>query len=102
MPTKKKRWNLLNEEKELAAKLQQELNIHPILCQILAQRRIINYNQAKSFFRPSLSEIHSPWLMKDMDIAVLRILDAIEKKEKMCEKIPFEDRVCLLVRNKIF
>ena len=83
MPTKKKRWNLLNEEKELAAKLQQELNIHPILCQILAQRRIINYNQAKSFFRPSLSEIHSPWLMKDMDIAVLRILDAIEKKEKI-------------------
>jgi single-stranded-DNA-specific exonuclease len=83
MPTKKKRWNLLNEEKELAAKLQQELNIHPILCQILAQRSIINYNQAKSFFRPSLSEIHSPWLMKDMDIAVLRILDAIEKKEKI-------------------
>ena len=82
MPIKKKRWNLLSEEKELSAALQQQLKIHPVLCQILAQRSIVDYNQAKSYFRPNLDAMHSPWLMKDMEIAVSRILIAIENQEK--------------------
>lgn len=83
MPITYKRWNRLNERKELALSLQNELKIHPILCQILAQRGILDFNAAKSFFRPSITDIHSPWLMKGMEIAVTRILEAIDKKEKI-------------------
>jgi len=83
MPITYKRWNRLNEKRELADSLQNELKIHPILCQILAQRGILNFNAAKSFFRPTITEIHSPWLMKGMEVAVTRILEAIDKKEKI-------------------
>ena len=83
MPITYKRWNRLNERKELALTLQDELKIHPILCQILAQRGITDFNAAKSFFRPTITDIHSPWLMKDMEVAVDRILEAIDKKEKI-------------------
>jgi single-stranded-DNA-specific exonuclease len=83
MPITYKRWNRLNEKKELALSLQNELKIHPILCQILAQRGIADFNAAKSFFRPTITDIHSPWLMKGMEIAVTRILEAIDKKEKI-------------------
>ena len=83
MPITYKRWNRLNERKELALTLQDELKIHPILCQILAQRGITDFNAAKSFFRPTITDIHSPWLMKDMELAVDRILEAIDKKEKI-------------------
>ena len=83
MPITYKRWNRLNERKELALTLQNELKIHPILCQILAQRGITDFNAAKSFFRPTITDIHSPWLMKDMEVAVDRILEAIDKEEKI-------------------
>ncbi len=83
MPITYKRWNRLNERKELALTLQNELKIHPILCQILAQRGITDFNAAKSFFRPTITDIHSPWLMKGMEVAVTRILEAIDKKEKI-------------------
>lgn len=83
MPITYKRWNRINERKELALSLQNELKIHPILCQILAQRGILDFDAAKSFFRPTITDIHSPWLMKGMEIAVTRILEAIDKKEKI-------------------
>lgn len=83
MPITYKRWNRLNERKELALTLQNELKIHPILCQILVQRGITDFNAAKSFFRPTITDIHSPWLMKGMEVAVTRILEAIDKKEKI-------------------
>jgi single-stranded-DNA-specific exonuclease len=83
MPITYKRWNRLNERKELALTLQNELKIHPILCQILAQRGITDFNAAKSFFRPTITDIHAPWLMKGMEVAVTRILEAIDKKEKI-------------------
>jgi single-stranded-DNA-specific exonuclease len=83
MPITYKRWNRLNEKKELALSLQNELKIHPILCQILVQRGILDFNTAKSFFRPTITEIHSPWLMKGMEVAVTRILEAIDNNEKI-------------------
>ncbi len=63
--------------------LQDSLKIHPVLCSILVERGIVTYESAKLFFRPQLPDLHSPWLMKDMEIAVERILAAIEKKEKI-------------------
>ena len=46
-----------------ADKLAESLKIHPILCNILAQRGIETFDQAKQFFRPQLSDLHDPWLM---------------------------------------
>lgn len=78
-----KRWNILPVEKEKTAELQDALKIHPVLCTILTQRGIDTYNKAKSYFRPQLSDLHDPWLMKDMDKAVKRILAAFENREKI-------------------
>lgn len=78
-----KRWNILSSETADVASLQASLKINPILCSILVQRGITDYEKAKEFFRPSLEHLHSPWLMKDMQKAVNRIISAFEKKEKI-------------------
>lgn len=78
-----KRWKILTAQKEKADSLQKDLNIHPALCKILVQRGFETFDQAKDFFRPQLTQLHSPWLMKDMDKAVERIHSAIQKEEKI-------------------
>ncbi|MEO5782357.1 MAG: DHH family phosphoesterase, partial [Ginsengibacter sp.] len=78
-----KRWNILSANTEAVNTLQKSLNINHTLCQILVQRGIDTFEKAKQYFRPELSQLHDPWLMKDMDKAVDRILSAIEKNEKI-------------------
>ena len=78
-----KRWNIFTADEEKVKSLQQALNVHPVLCKILVQRGIETYDEAKDFFRPQLTELHSPWLMKDMDKAVERIISAINAEEKI-------------------
>ena len=78
-----KRWNILPYYEEKTALLQKALGISPALCNILVQRGIENYDQSKEFFRPQLNMLHSPWLMKDMDKAVERIMTAISSNEKI-------------------
>ena len=78
-----KRWNILPCDTEQAARLQESLNIAPILCRLLVQRGILTFDAARDFFRPSLENLHSPWLMKDMQAAVKRIGKAIEQGEKI-------------------
>jgi single-stranded-DNA-specific exonuclease len=78
-----KRWKILEADTAKATALQQALSIHPVLCGILVQRGINTYEEAKSFFRPQLSGLHSPWLMKDMEKAVSRILTAVAADEKI-------------------
>jgi len=63
--------------------LQEVLNVDQNIAQLLAQRGISTFEEAKNFFRPDLDELHSPWLMKDMELAVNRILKAIENHEKI-------------------
>lgn len=63
--------------------LQQSLKIHPAICKILVQRKIQTFDQAKNFYRPQLTDLHDPWLMKDMDKAVDRIITAIGNHEKI-------------------
>jgi len=79
----KKRWRILNTNKEKADALFRELKIHPELCNILVQRGIDSYEKAKQFFRPQLSDLHDPFLMKDMHKAVERILHAFSSREKI-------------------
>lgn len=54
-----------------------------MLCNLLIQRNISSFEEAKSFFRPELEQLHSPWLMKDMDKAVARIQLAMQQQEKI-------------------
>lgn len=70
-------------DNDKAGQLFKALKIHPALCAILAQRGISTYEEAKLFFRPQLSELHSPWLMKDMKKATDRILSAFNNNEKI-------------------
>lgn len=78
-----KRWRLLNPDKEKADALFKELKIHPALCTILTQRGIDTYEKAKQFFRPQLSDLNDPFLMKDMEKAVKRVLSAFSSNEKI-------------------
>jgi single-stranded-DNA-specific exonuclease len=79
----KKNWLFKGAPDNKSKQLQEALNIHPSLCQMLAQRGYSDFDSARYFFRPDLNDLHSPWLMKDMHKAVQRIITAIEKKEKM-------------------
>lgn len=76
-----KRWHILESPEEKVTHLVNILKIHPRLCQILIQRGIETYDEAKSYFRPQRSGLHNPFLMKDMTKAVQRITTAFEKKE---------------------
>jgi single-stranded-DNA-specific exonuclease len=78
-----KRWNISEADPGKAAALQTALNIHPILCRILVQRGIESFEQAKNYFRPQLADLHDPWLMKDMEKAVIRIIEASRQEEKI-------------------
>lgn len=78
-----KQWIILKPFASVSAHLQNVLNIHPQLCNILSERNITTFEEAKSYFRPQLSSLHNPFLMKDMDKAVERILEAITNGEKI-------------------
>ncbi len=78
-----KRWNLISADNATVQSLQSGLKIHPILCELLVQRGINNFEEAKLFFRPSLDHLHDPWLMKDMQKAVDRIKKAVELKQQI-------------------
>ncbi|WP_419213056.1 single-stranded-DNA-specific exonuclease RecJ [Maribacter sp. X9] len=59
------------------------LGVDALVAQLLLQRGISTFEEAKQFFRPRLSDLHDPFLMKDMDVAVRRIEDAIAKGENI-------------------
>ncbi len=76
-----KRWNILPYDATQVEQLQAALTISAPLCKILTQRGIESFEKAREFFRPQLDMLHDPWLMKDMEKAVQRILSAVEKGE---------------------
>ncbi len=78
-----KRWKIKNADEQVANALAEELKIQPMISRILVGRGIDSFQKAKAYFRPEISQLHDPWLMKDMDLAVKRILLAIETKEKI-------------------
>jgi len=78
------RWSLKPEpNKEKIEKLAKELQVDTTIAKILYQRNITTFSEAKLFFRPSLHDIHDPFLMKDMDLAVARINKAITNHENI-------------------
>ena len=64
-------------------KLGKEINVNPTLANMLINRGVQSFDQAKDYFRPSLSQLHDPFLMKDMDAAVNRIEKAVNNQEKI-------------------
>ncbi len=78
-----KRWALKPADKNTIETLRDGLKIHPALCRLLALRGIQDYESAKNFFRPEMSFLHDPFLMKGMREAVSRISDAIEWNERI-------------------
>jgi single-stranded-DNA-specific exonuclease len=68
---------------EIVARLSQEINVSEHIATILVQREIDTFEKAKQFFRPSLTDLHDPFLMKDMDVAYSRIKTALQNQEKM-------------------
>jgi single-stranded-DNA-specific exonuclease len=79
-----KRWVLKPQgNKDLVRHLSKVLNINENLANLLAQRGVANYDQAKAYFRPQLEHLHDPFLMKDMHLAVERIEQALKKGEKI-------------------
>lgn len=69
--------------KEIRTKLEESLHVSEALAVLLGQRGIVNFELAREFFRPKLSELHDPFLMKDMDTAVERIQSAIDTGENI-------------------
>ncbi len=78
-----KKWNILATDPIKTLALHEALKVNKSLCAILVQRGIDTFEKAKHYFRPELSDLHSPWLMKDMHKAVERIVSAFDTKEKI-------------------
>ncbi|MCD6010392.1 MAG: recJ [Flavipsychrobacter sp.] len=78
-----KRWTLKPADEQKVNRLAEALKIQPAICRMLVQRGIEDYESAKLFFRPELSHLHDPFLMKGMKEAVTRISDAIEWHERI-------------------
>ena len=80
------KWNYQppsQEQTEAAKALAKETGINPVLCKLLLERGITSAAEAKRFFRPQLNELHDPFLMKDMSIAVERLNQAMGRKERI-------------------
>ncbi len=72
-----------HEEIEESRILSKDIGIHPILCYLLIKRGIDTPTKAHKYFRPQLSDLHDPFLMNDMDIAVNRLNKAMGRKERI-------------------
>ncbi|MDG5490980.1 single-stranded-DNA-specific exonuclease RecJ [Psychroserpens sp. SPM9] len=78
------RWTLKPKPNpETVEVLQKELQVEHSIAMLLVQRGIETYEAAKTFFRPSLKDLHDPFLMKDMDLAVQRIEQALANDENI-------------------
>jgi single-stranded-DNA-specific exonuclease len=79
-----KRWKILTHDKpEAVAVLQEMLGVDRVVSNLLVHRGISNYDESKTFFRPSFDMLHDPFLMKGMDKAIARITKAIKDGEKI-------------------
>ena len=79
-----KKWNLMEQaDPAKVEKLSAEVGIDRVLAELLVKRGVETFDQARSFFRPNLADLHDPFLMKDMDVAVERLHKAISSGEKI-------------------
>src|SRR5690554_344522 len=78
------RWTVKKtHQPEVVQNLQKKLNVHPLIAMLLEQRGVQTFEEARDFFRPTLEQLHDPFLMKDMDKAVQRVAQALENQERI-------------------
>ena len=77
-----KKWEFFNSDETLVKKIAEKHNVSELLATVLINRGIIEDEQIKIFLNPTRNDFHDPYLMPDMELAVNRILKAIEKQEK--------------------
>ncbi len=80
------KWNyqpITTEQAETSRQLAKELGISPVLGRLLVERGVTTVPAARKFFRPQLPDLHNPFLMKDMDVAVERLNQAMGRKERI-------------------
>lgn len=80
---KRPRWQPAFTDETAVQQLRAALPVAPVFCRLLAQRGIRDHEQARLFFRPSLDDLHDPFLMRDMDAAVERLDRAIQGDERI-------------------
>jgi len=83
MSLRGRQWIWPRQNEELASDIAGSLGLTPALAQLLINRGVENSEQARAFLCPSEDQFHSPWQMKGMDVAVQRLLKALENKEKI-------------------
>ncbi len=71
------------KDEKLVEELSKALNINKVLAKLLVDRNIKSFDEAKQFFRPQLSDLHDPFLMLNMDKAIKRLNEAVERGEKI-------------------
>ncbi len=76
-------WKIADVSRDVQDSLARELGIHPIISRILTSRNILNADEARRYLSPSLNDLHSPFLLKDMRRAVDRTLQAVYRREKI-------------------
>ena len=80
------KWNYqppTEQETQRAEALSKETGINPVICRLLIDRGVNTAEESKRFFRPSLTDLHDPFLMDGMDAAVARINKALGRKERI-------------------
>ena len=77
------RWLMPKVDAESVRRLSENLNISPILARLLVLRRLTNPEQANQFLKPEFCQLHNPFEMLGMNVAVRRIMAAIEHQEKI-------------------
>lgn len=81
---KEKRWILREDyDLEVVDRLAESLGVDKIIATLLVERGITTFEEARCFFRPSLDQLHDPFLMKDMDRAIARINEAVRRRERI-------------------
>jgi single-stranded-DNA-specific exonuclease len=78
------RWTQTEQpDSDIVARLSSEIKVPDVVARILVLRGIDDYDKAKRYFRPTIEQLHDPFLMNGMDSAVSRIIDALQRKEKV-------------------
>ncbi|MCI9286421.1 MAG: single-stranded-DNA-specific exonuclease RecJ [Clostridia bacterium] len=78
-----KKWEYYNSDEKIVEELQEKFNISKLLATILANRGIIEDEKVRKFLEPTREDFYDPFLMPDMEVAINRIIEAINKNEKI-------------------
>lgn len=80
---KRYRWKLLEPDEQTVAALSEAINVSIPVARALCNRNVTSFDEAKAFFRPSIGQLSSPFMLQHMELAVGRVLEALQQREKI-------------------